>query len=211
MSPAQAVGGDFYGVYPLDENRMALIVGDVADKGMPAAIFMAQTHALLRASIEKSQSPAKVLHYVNDLMLEMNAQGLFATVIYGILNGANGEFHYVRGGHELPLILDANRNVSIPERGKGQALGVIENPSFEEQTLVIPPGGMILLYSDGVTDDLNASGEIFDMKRLIEVIENIDGDVSAKDTCAAIYNALIKYQGGEPQFDDVTLLAAKRL
>jgi serine phosphatase RsbU (regulator of sigma subunit) len=211
MAPAQAVGGDFFGVYPLDETHMALIVGDVADKGMPAAIFMAQTHALLRATIEKSMNPSDVLRRVNELMLEMNAQSLFATVIYGVLDGSNGEFRYVRAGHELPLILEPNGKVSFPEKGKGQALGVFDNPTLDERSLIIPRGGMMLLYSDGVPDDRSESGKTFDQEGLVKIVEKLGVDIPAQDVCRMIFNTLFEFQNGESQFDDVTLLAAKRL
>src|SRR5919106_159075 len=158
MKPAQAVGGDFFGVYPLDEGHMALIVGDVSDKGMPAAIFMAQCHALLRASLQSGVSTTIALERVNNLLLEMNAKGLFVTVIYGILHVPSGEFRYTRAGHELPLLLDPQGNVSFPEAGAGIVLGLFDNPPLEERSLIIPAGGFMLLYSDGAADNQNADG-----------------------------------------------------
>lgn len=211
MMPAQVVGGDFYGVYALDEQRMALIVGDVSDKGMAAALFMAQSHALLRASIENGVSPRVVLERVNNLLLEMNAEGLYVTVIYGILDKPSGEFRYTRAGHELPLVLDSNNNVSFPEQGKGRSLGLFEQPILEERRLTIPPGGCMLLYSDGAVDTWNKDDIRFGKEGLIEVVKQFESYIPAQETCQAIYDFLVEYQNGAPQFDDVTLLAVRRL
>jgi len=211
MKPAQAVGGDFFGVYPLNEQHMALIVGDVSDKGMPAAIFMAQSHALLRASIQSGVSTTVALERVNNLLLEMNAQGLFVTVIYGILDKSNGEFRYTRAGHELPLILDAQGTISFPERGTGMPLGLTDYPRLEERSLSIPPGGFMLLYSDGAADDRDTDKVRFGDERFHEIVRRFGIASPAQQTCEAIYAALVAFQTSAPQFDDVTLLAVRRL
>jgi serine phosphatase RsbU (regulator of sigma subunit) len=211
MRPAQAVGGDFFGVYPLDENHMALIVGDVSDKGVPAAIFMAQSHALLRASIQSGVSTTVALERVNSLLLEMNAQGLFVTIIYGILDTASGEFRYTRAGHELPIVLDAAGEVSSPPRGTGMVLGLHDDPVLEERSLVIPSGGFMLLYSDGIADDRNAERVRFGDAGLVELVKQLGIAAPAQQTCEAIYAALVAFQNSAPQFDDVTLLAVRRL
>lgn len=211
MTPAQAVGGDFYGVYPLDEEHMALIVGDVSDKGMPAAIFMAQSHALLRASIQSGVSTTIALERVNNLLLEMNAQNLFVTIIYGILNKSSGEFRYTRAGHELPLILEPDGKISFPEQGVGMALGLFDAPTLEERSLIIPAGGFMLLYSDGAADDKNPDRVSFGLTGVEQIVQQFGITSSAQQTCQAIFTTLIEYQNGAPQFDDITLLAVRRL
>ncbi len=211
MMPAQAVGGDFYGVYPLDAEHMVLIVGDVSDKGMPAAIFMAQCHALLRASVESSISILNALERVNSLLLEMNDRGLFVTVIYGVLSKSNGEFHYARAGHELPLLLDKHGTVSFPEMGRGIPLGMYEDPPLDERTITIPPGGTMFLYSDGAADTRDSNRIRFGDEALRTVIQQLGTKNSAQQTCQAVYDRLVEYQNGAPQFDDVTLLAVQRI
>lgn len=211
MVPAQAVGGDFYGVYALDDENLALIVGDVSDKGMPAAIFMAQSHALLRASTESGVSVIKILQRVNSLLLEMNARDLFVTVIYGVLNKTHGTFHYARAGHELPLILNADGEISTPELGLGMPLAMYANPALDERTITIPPGGFMLLYSDGPADSRNPEGVRFGQKGLHQAIRQYGTHTPAQQTCQAVYDSLVTHQNGEPQFDDVTLLAVRRL
>ena len=210
MIPAQAVGGDFYGVYPLDDEHMALVIGDVSGKGMPAAIFMAQSHALLRASAESNAKVGKVLERVNDLLLEMNAQNLFVTVIYGILDKSSGEFHYARAGHERPLILDEEGNIFVPELKAATPVGIFELPPLDEQTIVIPPGGLMLLYSDGPADTHDENGIRFGDERLKKLIRQLGTDRSAQEICQAVYDCLIGYQNSAPQFDDVTLLAVRK-
>ena len=211
MMPADVVGGDFYGVYSLGEGQMALIVGDVSDKGMPAAIFMAQSHALLRASIENGVSTREALERANNLMLEMNAEGLYVTVIYGILDQRSGEFRYTRAGHELPLVLDAQNNVSFPPQGKGRPLGLFDDPILEEGRFTIPHGGCMFLYSDGLIDIWNREDLRFGKEGLIEVVKQFGIYTPAQQTCQAIYDHLVEYQNGAPQFDDVTLIAVRRL
>jgi serine phosphatase RsbU (regulator of sigma subunit) len=210
MMPAQAVGGDFYGVYALDAEHMVLIVGDVSDKGMPAAIFMAQCHALLRASIEGNTSVVNVIQRVNSLLVEMNERSLFVTVIYGVLNKSNGEFHYVRAGHELPLLMDRDGTISFPEMGRGIPLGMYEDPPLDERTITIPPGGTMFLYSDGAADTRDANRIRFGENALRTAIQQLGTGRSAQQTCQAVYDRLVEYQLGAPQFDDVTLLAVQR-
>jgi phosphoserine phosphatase RsbU/P len=210
MTPARAVGGDFFGIFPLDAQRMVLIVGDVTDKGVPAAIFMAQTHALLRASASARLTPVKVLQRVNAFLMEMNDKGLFATVIYGVLHQTTGEFQYVRAGHELPLLLGPDGKTAFAEPGVGMPLGILDNPTLSENSLVIPPGGFLILYSDGVTDCTNPEGERLEQAGLVAFVQHLDGQISAQQACQAIFDTLIEFQREAPQFDDVTLLAVKR-
>lgn len=211
MMPAQAVGGDFYGVYPLDDEHIALLVGDVSDKGMPAAIFMAQSHALLRASADIGIGVVDVLKRVNDLLMEMNAGELFVTVIYGILHKSTGEFHYARAGHELPLVLDARSRTFVPPMQTGMPLGMFNNLILDEQSIRIPPGGSMVLYSDGSADTRNDDVVRFGNDALFKTIQKFGIDHTAQQTCQSVYDCLVEYQNGAPQFDDVTLLTVRRL
>jgi len=210
MEPAQAVGGDFYGIYQLDDNNLALVVGDVSDKGMPAAIFMAQCHALLRASIQNGQGTVEATERVNKLLLEMNAQGLFVTLIYGILKLSSGEFRYTRAGHELPMILDAKGELTLPEAGTGGILGVWPNAWLKEKVISIPRGGLMVLYSDGVPDSRKADWTRFGEERFMDLIKKNGVTQSAQKTCQMVFDALIEFHDGAPQYDDITLLAVRR-
>lgn len=210
MEPARMVGGDFYGIFPLDEERMALIVGDVTDKGAPAALFMAQTHALLRAAAAADLRPAEVLQRVNAFLLEMNDKGLFATVIYGILDRRSGLFGYARAGHELPLVVDPSGQATFPSRAAGMPLGILDDPMIDENEIEIPPGGWLFLYSDGVPDCADPGGNPYTLERFIAQAQAIGAQETAQGACLAIWRALEAFQQEAAQFDDVTVLVARR-
>lgn len=204
--PARAVGGDFFGVIPLAKDKAAIFVGDVSDKGVPSAIFMARTHALLSSEARRRATPTQVLKRVNRLLVEIGGSPLFVTVLYGLLDCLNGKFSYARAGHELPLVADLTAGVRLVAWGEGQLLGVMENPQIDEGRIDIPAGGTLLLYTDGILDGRNPQGELHGMKRLAARLANLVGS-SAQVTCDQLLQGLFEFQAGSPQDDDVTLLA----
>jgi serine phosphatase RsbU (regulator of sigma subunit) len=204
--PARAVGGDFYGVIPLAADKVAIFVGDVSDKGVPSAIFMARTHALLSAEAHRRATPAQVLKRVNQLLAEIGSAPLYVTVLYGLLDCRNGQFNYARAGHELPLIADAEGMVRLVSWSEGQLLGVMDDPLIDEEQVAIPAGGTLLLSTDGILDGRNPHGEPFGVKRLEMQLARLVGN-GAQATCDQLLQALLNYQAGSPQDDDITLLA----
>ncbi len=209
ISPARSVGGDFYDLIPLDDGSLAVMIGDVTDKGVPAAIFMAQVHALLRAEAGRSSSPGEVLVNANRHLLDMNAHGLFATVLYGVLEPDSGIFNYGRAGHELPLIRGQDGQVSLPALGVGQPVGILDDMQVDQGTIVIPPGGTLILYTDGVTDERSPQGERYGMERFVKAVKALPAE-SAQVACDRIMQEVLEYLQGAPQDDDVTLVAVKR-
>jgi sigma-B regulation protein RsbU (phosphoserine phosphatase) len=121
MIPARAVGGDFYAFIDLDENRVGIAVGDVSDKGVPAALFMALTFSLIHTEARRSSSPRDVLSTVNQYLLSMNESGMFVTVLYGILDRLTREFWYARAGHDQPIVLDADGHLLEFALGRGKS------------------------------------------------------------------------------------------
>lgn len=206
--PARFVGGDFFDVFPLSRGRLGLVVGDVCGKGVPSALVMAMTRSLLRPAAVHGRSLAGTLRTVNAHLLEMNASGLFVTVLYGILELATREFVYVRAGHELPIVVDAAGGLTRPERGHGQPLGLLDEPELTEQALVIPLGGLLLLHSDGASDTLAPDEAAFGLDRLREAAARLHG-VPAQRVCDTLLDTLLRYQAGTPQHDDITLLAVR--
>ena len=204
--PARAVGGDFYGVIPLATDKAAVFVGDVSDKGVPSAIFMARTHALLSAEAHRRATPSQVLKRVNHLLAEIGSAPLFVTVLYGVLDCRNGQFSYARAGHELPLIADAAGGVRLVSWAEGQLLGVMDDPQIDEEQVTIPSGGTLLLYTDGILDGRNPHGEPFGVKRLEAQLAKLVGS-GAQATCNQLLQDLLEFQAGSPQDDDITLLA----
>lgn len=205
MVPARAVGGDFYDILPLSSDKVGIIIGDVADKGVPSAIFMAQTHALLYAMATRDASPAWVLQRVNQLLIKMGESSLFVTVLYGILDRRTNLFSYARAGHELPIVVSANGKAEIAPYNQGQLMGVLDKPMLDEQTVSIPSGGVIVLYTDGVIDARHSNGDSFGLERLIKELE-LPRDGSAQDQCDRLWQVLINFQSKDAQEDDVTLV-----
>jgi serine phosphatase RsbU (regulator of sigma subunit) len=208
MEPARAVGGDFYDFIPLSKKRLGVVVGDVTDKGMPAAIFMAQTYALLHAEAGRSASPRLALQRVNKFLLDMNASGLFATILYGILEPAERSFTYARAGHELPLSYSPVNGISAPPRQAGQPVGILPNPQLDEQTLKLERESVLLLYTDGVTDAVDPGGGRLGGARLASVFQDVV-HLPAQGICDHIFQKIQEHQVGGQQFDDVTLVAMR--
>jgi len=206
--PARSVGGDFYDFVSLPRDRVAITIGDVTDKGVPAAIFMAQVHALLRAEANKGSPAQRALKNANRHLLDMNARGLFVTVLYGILDGKTGEFSYARAGHELPLLIAPNGEAALAQKLQGQPLGILPKPVFDEQVTTIPAGGMLVLYTDGVTDERDPSGRLFGVERLMEVTGQIKQG-TAQQACEALLDSLLAHMDGVPQDDDITMIAVR--
>jgi sigma-B regulation protein RsbU (phosphoserine phosphatase) len=205
LQPARAVGGDFYDLFQLDANKFGLMIGDVADKGVPSALVMAQTHALIFAEAFREQSPDRVLHKVNDHILEINRSGLFVTAIYGVVDTQRRTFHFARAGHEIPLIRsDSNPPELIPHH-QGQPLGLFEEPVFDLQRIELRPGSSLLLYTDGLLDVRGEDGSQFGMPRLMSAYAKTSGQ-SPQATCDHLWDQLSRFQGDTPQYDDVTMI-----
>ena len=208
--PARAVGGDFFDIILLAADKAAIFVGDVSDKGVPSAIFMARTHALLSAEARRRATPTQVLKRVNRLLVEIGGSPLFVTVLYGLLDCKSGRFSYARAGHELPLVADEADGVRLVSWGEGQLLGVMDDPQIDEGQVDIPAGGTLLLYTDGMLDGRNPEGEPFGLKRLAAQLATLVGN-SAQATCDRLLQDLVGFQNGSPQDDDITLLAIHSL
>lgn len=208
MVPARAVGGDLFDFIPAGRGKVGVVIGDVSDKGVPAAIFMALTRSLLRAEASRNSQPGRVLERVNRLLLTMNDAGMFVTLLYGILDGQTSTFAYARAGHELPVLYAADGTPTRPDYTAGLALGLFSALSLDERVITIPPGGTLLLYTDGATDAKNAHQRRFGADRLVQAGESsLDGNAQA--TCDGIWGQIAAYQGTEPQADDVLLLAIR--
>lgn len=208
--PARAVGGDLYDFIPLNEDAIAIVIGDVSDKGVPAAIFMAQTHALIRSEARQNRSPRDTLERVNRYLLEMNASGLFVTVLYGILDRQTREFRYARAGHELPILRAPDGKISNPPQGQGAPLGLFDFVLLDEGMLVLPPNSTLLLVTDGVTEALNAQKEQFGTERIHALLAG-ETRASAQELCDDFLDSLAQFRGDAPVHDDITLLAVQTL
>jgi serine phosphatase RsbU (regulator of sigma subunit) len=206
MVPARLVGGDFFDFIPLAQESMGIVVADVCGKGVPAALHMALTRSLLRAEASRLGTPKAALQSVNRHLLDMSDAGIFVTMIYGVLNRTRHEFVYVRAGHDLPLLIDARGEIIQARLGRGQPLGIFAAPDLEEQTLAIPRGGTLLLYTDGVTEAMDEQHMLFGVERLQAVVRD-SCHIPAQALCDQVLQMVITYRGAAPQHDDITLVA----
>lgn len=209
MVPARVVGGDFYDIFSLSSDKVGFMIGDVADKGMPSAIYMARAHAFLFAELNRDPSPVAVLKRVNRYLCQISTTPLFVTVLLGILDTGKGELHYGRGGHELPILASGKDQIERFPHNQGQLLGMLDDPMIDEQKLVIPPEGTVLLYTDGAADGRNAQGTSFGLNGVMETLRGIHTQTST-EICTALLKTITDYQQGTPQDDDITLVVIKR-
>jgi sigma-B regulation protein RsbU (phosphoserine phosphatase) len=203
--PARWVGGDFYDVIHLDADRFALVIGDVSGKGMPAALYMAQTHSLLRAEARREDSPLAVLYSVHRLLQALGRSSMFVTVFYGIVEGAERRLTYARAGHDRPLLLRGGEIQSLG--GEGTILGFpdLEDLYLSEEVVDLCSGDRLILYTDGLIDILSTGGQPFGLERLLTLLES-HANLPPSDLCATTFADLAAYQQAAEQFDDMTLL-----
>ena len=210
MVPARAVGGDFYDFIPLGKGKLGVVVGDVSDKGVPAAIYMALVYSLLRVEARRSRSPARVLRAVNRHLLEMAVNEMYVTVLYGVLEADDGRFTYARAGQPAPLALDGQGRPIALQVDPGQPLGLLNSPLLDEQSLVLPPGGLVLLYSDGVTEASNELDQEFGKQRLESALI-AKRELAAQYACNSLWEIVTDYYAAPYAQDDITLLEIKKL
>jgi sigma-B regulation protein RsbU (phosphoserine phosphatase) len=211
---AHSVGGDFYDFIRLPDNRWGVIVADVSDKGVPAALFMALSRTLLRAAALSGRTPGASLVRVNDLLLADARTDLFVTGFYAAWSPENGRLVYASAGHNPPLLVAAPQAGAPPATrwltGKGIALGVIPRIQLEEQSLRLDPGDVLVLYTDGVTEALRNDMAEFGVGRLSDTVV-ANREASATDIINAVRGAVDEFVGDMSQFDDFTLVVLKRL
>lgn len=209
INPARAVGGDFYDVIHLDKDRLSLVIGDVSDKGLPAALVMALTFSLLRAETEQSGDPRQILLNVNRNLMKMNASEMYVTLLYGILECRTGTFKYARAGHLPPILLGSRGEVIQVTMDAGQPLGVFEEMKLDLQEVVIPRGGLALLFSDGLNEAIDTEGNMFGFERIKQELfaHRLE---SAKAICAKLWEAVDAHSGELPHQDDFVTVVVKR-
>jgi sigma-B regulation protein RsbU (phosphoserine phosphatase) len=209
--PAREAAGDYYDFVPLRGGRLALVIADVCDKGMPAALFMALSRSIVRASLDSAPSPAEGVARANRRIHADATSGMFVTLFCAEVQPGVGEIVCVNAGHHPPLLAAAASGkkpaVLLPA---GMALGVLADSSYEQGVVHLDPGDLLLLYTDGVTDARNAEGEEFGKARVERLLLEARGQ-SAPEVVAALEAAVRAFTGPVAPFDDVTVLAVKRL
>jgi sigma-B regulation protein RsbU (phosphoserine phosphatase) len=208
--PAREVAGDYYDFIPLAEEALGLVIGDVSDKGMSAALFMALTRSIIRASVASTDSPGDGIAQANRLICADATRGMFVTMFYALLDPVTRKIAYVNAGHNPPLLCRADKEELETLTRTGMALGVVEDSPFEARTLPMNPGDFILLYTDGVTDATDAHERSFGMDRLRTVVlEN--REATGPGIVSALEQAVQDFVGSMAQFDDVAIVVVKCL
>ena len=210
MLPAQDIGGDFYDVFPLDNGRVGLAVGDVCGKGVPAALYMALVSSLLRAEAVRSATPEEAVLHLNSHLSSRGAEGFFVTLLYGVLDPQARTLDYVRAGHEYPLAWAEDGTPLPVQRGLSIPVGLLPDLVIERATIELAPGTRVLFFSDGVTEAQSADQELFGRERLAELID-AHASASAQGLCSQLLATLTTFQEGAPQADDITILAVRAL
>ena len=203
--PAREVGGDFYDFVELPDGHIGLVIGDVTDKGVPAAMVMAATRSVLRASAARVVSPGEVLERVNELMCPDMPAKMFVTCLYGVLEPSTGRFRYANAGHNLPYVRTADGD-KVELRATGMPLGLLSGLTYEEKEAILEPGHVMLLHSDGVAEAHSADAEMFGFPRLLDVVGADGGEVIDR-----VLMELDRFTpSGWEQEDDITLVSLTR-
>jgi serine phosphatase RsbU (regulator of sigma subunit) len=206
--PARQVGGDFYDFIPLAEHKIGLVIADVSGKGVPAALFMALSRALMRAHSLQDPRVAQAVMQTNKLILECGASGMFVTLFYAIVDPQTRTLKYVNAGHNPPIHYQHKTgNVQLLE-ADGIALGVLDEIELEEKEVLLEDGDLVVLYTDGVSETMNVEDEEFGEQRLIQLVTTHQ-DLSAKELMQEIQAEALAFAGEAPQYDDFTLMVVK--
>ena len=206
--PAQMVGGDYFDFIPVDENKLALCLGDVSGKGLPAALLMANLQATIRGQTLVKSSPKECLLRSNKLLYRSTDPQKFATVFYGILDAQTHQVCYSNAGHNRPIFFSDSKEPTILEEA-GIALSFLEEFSYDEGIISFNPGDILVIYSDGITEAMDAGDEEFGEDRLLELIsQNLNE--SAAGLVDKIITTVNRHAGERHQMDDMTLVVIKR-
>ena len=204
--PAREVGGDFYDFIQLPDDQVGIVVGDVTDKGVPAALVMATTHSILRAEAPRLIAPSDVLTRVNELLVDEMPAHMFVTCLYAVLNPATGRLRYANAGHNVPYV---STEAGVTElRATGMPLGLLPGMEYEEKEATLAPGEIVLLHSDGLAEAHNPEREMFGFPRVAALTgEASDGEVLID----RLLKELQEFTGpGLEQEDDITLVTLGR-
>jgi serine phosphatase RsbU (regulator of sigma subunit)/anti-sigma regulatory factor (Ser/Thr protein kinase) len=204
--PARAVGGDFYDFIDLGDDRLGVVIGDVTDKGVPAALVMATCRSMLRAAALSNDSPSEVLAEVNDNLVPEIPPAMFVTCLYAIIDTKGGNVVFANAGHNLPYVRTATGVLEL--RATGMPLGLMPEMSYEEKTYRLEDGELMVLTSDGITEAHNPDGEMYGFSRLMgRVAKKTKGE----DMCGSLVSDLEGWTGaGSEQEDDITLVVIRR-
>ena len=213
MNAAKEVGGDFYDFYLLDENHLVITIADVSGKGVPAALFMANSKTILKNFAMTMVNPddlSAVMTCANQQLCENNKEKMFVTVFMGMLDLKTGEFIFVNGGHNPPLIYRKSENhFEYLKLKKSCILGIKKKLSFNQQSIQFESGDMIFLYTDGVTEAMNSQRKQYTSSRLQNFLDDTDDNISLETLLEIVRKDIKNHTGDAEQSDDITMVALR--
>lgn len=208
LKPAREVGGDLYDFCRIDDERVCFFLGDVSGKGVPAALFMAVTMTMLKATAAKRLNPDEILREVNDQLSRDNATGMFVTLFCGIVNIRTRELLYANGGHNPPVLLGRGGEAIFLEGTDGVLLGAMEDMDYAMKRVTLAEGEGLFLYSDGVTEAMDEEDRLYSDERLLEVLKDM-GELSSAKVVAGVVESVLAFAGKAPQADDITVMMVR--
>ena len=208
MTPAKEVGGDFYDFFLIDDDHLCTVIADVSGKGVPAALFMMASKIILANNAMIGKSPAKILEDTNAAIYPNNREDMFVTVWLGILEISTGKLTAANGGHEYPIIRNADGTFELYKDKHGFVIGGLEGLKYVDYELQLTPGTRVFLYTDGVPEATNENEELFGTKRMIEAL-NENPDANPEELLNNVKNSVERFVKGAEQFDDFTMLCVE--
>ena len=206
MLPARNVGGDFFDIINCGDGKFGIVIADVSDKGVPAAMFMMSSRTLMKGSAIGNEHPSDVLQEVNRLLIDDNETGMFVTVFYCIVNPNSGRITYSNGGHNPPLVVKPDGSSMFLTIDSGVALGMFGDIEFKTEYYSLQPNDRVVFYTDGITEAMNDREELFGNNRLMQVVKE-NRDLNIEYFNQAIVNSVSEFSQGVPQTDDITCIS----
>jgi len=206
--PASQVGGDFYDFIPVGRDKLGIVIADVSGKGVPAALFMALSRAIVRANAEGEPTVSEIIRRANRTISQEAKLGMFVTMFYGVLDTRQGVLSYVNAGHNPPFLYSQTSGDIHMLRARGVALGVLDGASFEQREIALKKGDIVVFYTDGITEAMNDSEELYGNERLTGLVAGSAG-LPAREIAGKIKDDVFAFAQDRPQHDDFTLVVMK--
>lgn len=210
LKPAREIGGDFYDYFFVERNKLCICVGDVSGKGVPAALFMAVAKTMIKSTSADDHSPASIITRVNDEISQDNPSCMFITLFLGILDTETGELQYTNGGHPYPYLKHADGSVSTLEHLHGPVVGAMDGMAYGEDTVKLAKGDQLLIFTDGITEAMDLSDQLYGEQRVIDLFES-EAKGSPESLVASSLASVESFAGEAEQADDITILAIEYL
>ncbi len=205
MDPAKEIGGDFYDLFFIDKNKIAMVIADVSGKSIPAALFMMRAKTAVRGLAESGETPAEILRRANNSLCEGNEADMFVTVWIGIVDLLTGRMAYASAGHEYPVLMRAGGEYEYVKEKHSPPLACMEDMSYKEYEILFKPEDRLFVYTDGIPEAINEETEQYGSERLLKILNTVK-EVPIEEVLPAVRKDIADFVGEEDQFDDITML-----